>query len=98
MHAEVKGMLVLFGCSVGSYCFNVLLVLLLSNIASVRHAKAKGMLLFFGCTIGSCHVYLCSNCRHGALTNIVVACVMHDEAKGLLFFYAVLSHVILMFC
>jgi heterodisulfide reductase subunit B len=59
----------------------------------------QGMLVFFGCNIGSCHVCLCSTCHHGALTSIVDACVMHDEAKDLLVFLdAVLSHVILMFC
>jgi hypothetical protein len=87
MHAEAKGLLVFLGCSVGSCRLNVLLVLLLSNIAGVRHAKAKGLLIFFGCNVGSCHTCSCSNCRHGALTNIVAACVMHAEAKGLLVFF-----------
>jgi hypothetical protein len=44
MHVEVKGLLVLFGCSVGSCRFNVLLVLLLSNNVGVRHARHAGLL------------------------------------------------------
>jgi hypothetical protein len=61
MHDEVKGMLVFFGCSVGSCHFNILLGLLLPNLAGVRHSKAKGLLVLFRCSVGSCHVCPCSN-------------------------------------
>jgi hypothetical protein len=60
MHAEAKGLLVFFECSVGSCHFNILLVLLLPNLARVRHAKAKGLLVLFGCSVGSCHACPCS--------------------------------------
>jgi hypothetical protein len=60
MHAETKGLLIFFGCSVESCHFNVLLVLLLPNLAGVRHAKAKGILVLFGCSVGSCHACPCS--------------------------------------
>jgi hypothetical protein len=86
MHDEAKCLLVFFGCNIGSYHFNVLLVLLLSNIAGVRHAKAKGILVFFGCNVESYHTCPCNNCRYGALSNIVATCVMHAKAKGVLFF------------
>jgi hypothetical protein len=60
MHAKAKGLLVFFGCSVGLCHFNVLLGLLLPNLAGVRHAKAKDMLVLLGCSVRSCHACPCS--------------------------------------
>jgi hypothetical protein len=59
-----------FSLDAGSCHFNILLALLLLNLACVRHAKAKGLLVLFGCSVGSCHTCPCS--KHVTYDGVVL--------------------------
>jgi hypothetical protein len=88
-HAKAKGLLVFFGCSVGSYhacscnkhvtCDGAVT----NNVAAcVMHVEVKVLLVFFGCNVGSCDFNVLLVLLLPILTG-----VRHAKAKGMLILF-----------